>query len=91
MDVAARNLVLLITEYFGLPFIAPVPPIKGVVDVTWGALNLRDKPSTTGNVIALLADGAEGTIINQWQDWFLIEVQGNTGYVSKDYITLVED
>ncbi len=91
LDAAARNLVLSITEFFGLPFLAPVPSQKGVVNVTWGYLNLRDQPSQEGKIIAQLADGAPITIINQWQDWYLVEVGGHTGYVWKDYVTLLPE
>lgn len=90
LEVSARNLVLSITDYFDLPFLAPVPPEKGVVDVTWGYLNLRDKPSTKGKIIAQLPDGLGITILNQWQDWFLAQYQNHIGYVNKEYVTILK-
>lgn len=91
LDQIARNLVLSITEFFDLPFLAPVPPRKGVVDVTYGLLNMRDKPSLEGEIIAQLPDGLPITLINQWQSWYLAEYQGKTGYVSQDYVTLLSE
>lgn len=89
LEGAARNLVLSITEYFDLPFLAPMPPRKGVVDVTWGYLNLREGPSTQRTIVAQLPDGLPITITNQWQDWFLVEYQQLVGWVNKDYVTLL--
>lgn len=91
IESSARNLVLSITEFFELPFLAPVPARKAVVDVTWGYLNLREKPSRTSDIIAPIVDATPITIINQWQDWYLVEVQGNIGYVSQDYVTILSE
>lgn len=91
LDSSARNLVLSITEFFDLPFLSPIPPRKAVVDVTWGYLNFRDKPSAQGNIVGHIVDGTELTIINQWQDWYLVDVQGNIGYINQDYVTIVTD
>lgn len=89
LEAAARNLVLSITEYFGLPFLAPAAPRQGMVDVTWGYLNLRDRPSTQGTVLVQIPDGTPLTIRNQWQDWYLVDYQSHTGYVKGDFLTLL--
>lgn len=89
LDVSARNLVLSITEYFGVPFLGPEPEKQGIVDVTWGYLNLRDQPDINAQIIAKMPDGAPVTIVNQFQDWFLVEYEGQTGYASRDYITQI--
>lgn len=89
LELAARNLVLSISEFFEIPFLAPIPLRQGVVDVSWGALNLREKPDPKGKIIAQLPDGLAVKVINQWQDWFLISVQDKIGYVSRDFITIL--
>lgn len=91
LEQAARNLVLSITEFFGLPFLAPIPLGKAVVDVTYGALNLRSEPSLEGEILAQLPDGLVITVINQWQDWYLVDYQGKKGYVSRDYVTILSE
>lgn len=91
LDAAARNLVLSITEYFCLPFLTPIPPRTGMVDVTWGYLNLRERPDTTSKILAQLPDGLTIKIINHWQDWFLIQYKDFIGYVNKDYVTLLSN
>ena len=47
LDEIARNLVLSVTEFFGLPFLTPIPARSGMVDVNWGSLNIRSRPSLT--------------------------------------------
>lgn len=89
LDLIARNLVLSTTEFFGLPLLAPVPQRSGRVDISFGALNLREKPSTTANILSQLPDNTPLTIINQWQNWYLVSESGNIGYVQQDYVTLV--
>lgn len=89
LESAAKNMVLSITEYFCLPFLAPVPKSYGVVDVTWGYLNMRERPTTESPVVAQLPDGLTLEILNTWQDWFLVRYQDVTGYVRQDYVTLL--
>lgn len=89
LDAIARNIVLSLTEYFGIPFLEPVPSRQGVVDVDWGYLNIRSRPSTSAPVIARAYDGARLTVLNQYQNWYLVSLDGQTGYASRDFITLV--
>jgi len=89
LDAIARNIVLSLTEYFGIPFLTPVPPRQGIVDVSWGYLNIRARPNTSAPIIARAYDGARLTVINQWQGWYLVSFDGAVGYASSDFITLV--
>ena len=86
----ARAIVLALTEYFDIPFFSPGNPRRqGVVDVDWGYLNIRSRPSTSAPVIAKAYDGARLTILNQWQGWYLVSFDGAEGYASSDFITLL--
>lgn len=89
LDAIARNLVLSLTEYFGIPFLEPRSPRSAVVDVNWGYLNIRSRPSTSAPVIARAYDGAALTVINQWQGWYLVQFDNVVGYASSDFITLI--
>ncbi len=89
INLIARNLVLSLTEYFGLPFLDPQPPRAAVVDVSFGSLNIRDKPNRFAAVIANAYDGASLTVVNQWQGWDLVQFQNVLGWASSDYITLL--
>ena len=82
--------MLALTEYFGIPFLAPGgSPRQGVVDVDWGYLNIRSRPSTSAPVIAKAYDGARLTILNQWEGWYLVSFDGAEGYANSDFITLL--
>lgn len=88
LDEIARVLVLALTEYFGIPFLTPVPARSGTVDVNWGALNIRSRPDLQASILAQAPDGAPLTIINQWQNWYLVNYNGTIGYASRDFVTL---
>lgn len=86
IDAIARNLVLSITEYFRIPFLTPRPEVQAQVMVDWGRLNIRSRPSLDAAVIAQAYNGAPITVLNQWQDWYLVRYNGITGYASRQYI-----
>jgi len=89
LDAAARNIVLSLTEYFGIPFLTPQPPRRGVVDVSWGYLNIRSRPDTSAPVVARAYDGAPVTVLNDYNDWYLVRFGDVVGYANSDFITLV--
>lgn len=89
LDLIARNLVLSTTQFFSVPFLTPIPSRRGVVDLSFGTLNLRERPTTTARILVALPDGVPLTIINQWQDWYLVNYSGTIGYVKQNYITLI--
>lgn len=89
LDEIARNIVLSLTEYFGIPFLYPTSQRRGVVDVSWGYLNIRSRPSTSAPVVARAYDGAQLIILNQYQNWYLVSFDGTEGYANRDFITLI--
>lgn len=89
LDLVARNIVLSLTEFFGLPFLEPQTPRPAVVDVSWGYLNIRDRPNTSAPVVARAYDGARLTVLNQWQGWYLVRFQDVLGWASGNFITLL--
>ena len=82
----AQNLVLSLTEYFGLPFIWPIDPMDGTVNVAYGTLNLRSRPSHTSSVLADLPNGAQVRIYGQWQGWYVVHYGDLVGYAAAAYI-----
>lgn len=89
LEFIARNLVLSLTEYFGLPFLEPRSPRRAVVDVNWGTLNIRDRPNTSASVLASVQDGTALTVINEWQGWYLVQLNGILGWASRNFVTLL--
>jgi len=89
LDSIARNLVLSLTEYFGLPYLTPQQPQPAFVDVQWGNLNIRHRPNTSASIIARAYDGAGLTVINEWQGWYLVQFNGILGWANGNFITLL--
>ena len=89
IDTTARSIALSLTEYFGLPFLPPQAYRRGGVDVNWGSLNIRDKPSTDSYVVTRAPDGAQLTIINQYQNWYVVRYDGIVGWANASFVTLV--
>lgn len=84
----ARNIVLSLTEYFGIPFIEPSPARQATADLSSGYLNIRSRPAYDAPVVATAADGEPLTVLGAWNGWFLVRRGGDTGYVRSEYITL---
>lgn len=59
--------------------------------VTTSDLRLRKENSTTSSIIALLDENDEVEIISEDGDWYKVKVDGNVGYVNKQYIKLKEN
>lgn len=61
------------------------------VKIATETLNLREKPSTTSEVVAMLSEGIECDIIGESGDWYKVKYKSYTGYVSKEYVKKMED
>ena len=85
-DAIAQQLARAITRFFGLPFIYPMDPIPGQVAVSYGTLNLRSYPSSSGKVLYNLPNGAQVTVYGEWQGWYVVHYQNYVGYAAAAYI-----
>ncbi len=88
IDAIARNLVLSLTEYFGIPFVEPIPIRRGTVNVSSGTLNLRARPNTGSRIIASMPNGAELTVVGQWQGWYVVNYRGLVGYALAQFVKI---
>ena len=82
----AEVIALSLTEYFGIPFVTPMTPWIGIVNVSHGTLNLRTYPSSAASLAADLPAGAEIMVYGQYDDWYIVQYRGRTGYASARYI-----
>lgn len=82
----ARNLVLSLTEYFDIPFFERTLERTGTVDVSYGVLNIRSRPSRSAPIVARAPDGAPLSIRNEFDDWYLVEYNGTVGYVAEEFV-----
>ena len=53
------------------------------------SLNMRTKPSTNASIIIKLAKGIEVNVISEQNGWSLVKVYGKEGYVSSEYLSIV--
>lgn len=81
-----RNLALSVADYFGVPFVEPLPFAVGTVSVTSGNLNVRNQPNTNSQVIGKLQNGDRVNIIERINNWFKISNENLSGYVNSRYI-----
>ncbi|MCC8122910.1 MAG: N-acetylmuramoyl-L-alanine amidase [Oscillospiraceae bacterium] len=89
LQPAARGIAMAVAEYFGVPFLEPGIAHPAVVDINWGYLNIRDRPSANAAVLARAFDGANLTVLNQWQNWYVVQLDQLVGWANADYITLI--
>ena len=87
MDAIAQNLVLSLTEFFGLPFIWPMMPFTGTVDIAYGTLNLRSYPAPTGTVLTGIPAGTAVRVYGQWEGWYVVHYGDYVGYAAAAYIS----
>ncbi|MGN1098691.1 MAG: N-acetylmuramoyl-L-alanine amidase [Clostridia bacterium] len=86
IEPIARNLVLSITQYFGLPFIEATPPREAMVRTSYGNLNLRAKPDLNAAIIARMPNGTRVTVLGEWQGWDVVRYGNNVGYADGRYL-----
>lgn len=54
-------------------------------------LNLRESPSTSSKIVTVLPENASFEILGEDGDWYKINYQDYTGYVSKQYVSVSEN
>lgn len=59
------------------------------VDTT--TLFVREKPSTESTILTYVGQGEEFHVLKETKDWVKIEIDQDTGYVSKDYVKVSYD
>ncbi|MEB6548653.1 SH3 domain-containing protein [Heyndrickxia sporothermodurans] len=65
----------------------PTKTVTKYVEVDAGStLNMRNKASTSGAIVAKLKKGIEVTVLSESNGWSKITVNGKTGYVSSQYL-----
>ena len=88
IPVIARNLVLSLTEYFGIPFFERQENLSGTVNVAFGVLNIRARPALDAPILARAPKGAPLLIRNRFNEWYLVEYGNTIGYAAEDYVRL---
>lgn len=67
-------------------------PVKATkVKVTTDSLNLREKASTSSDVLIAISENEECEVIGEEEDWYQVKYESYTGYVSKEYVKEVTE
>ena len=88
LNLIAKNMVMSLTEYFGISFIEPQIIRYGIVTTSSGPLNLRSKPDINSEILTQIPRGTNIEILGQFQDWYVVNYNGTEGYASSKYITI---
>ena len=86
IDAIAQNIVLSLTEYFGIPFNTPQPIFTTYVATMGGNLNIRYTPSYSGKIIGRIPNGSEVIVYASLPEWSLVGYNGQIGYVNNRYL-----
>lgn len=86
LDALAAVLSLSVAEYFGVPFLMPSEPVRAVVRLESGFLNLRSLPSTDAPVLAQMSNGQGILILGQSDGWYTVNYNGLIGFARSEYI-----
>ena len=67
-------------------------PLKLYAEVTSNRnLNLRKEPNTTSEVLTSLPKGTKAEVIEELDGWFKVIYNGQEGYISSDFVKIVEE
>lgn len=84
----ARVLALSLTQYFGIPFVEPNTVPRGTLTTDGFSVNIRSQPNFSAPAVAVVPNGASMLITGQEGDWYVVDYEGNVGYIYSGYITL---
>lgn len=86
VEAIAQNLVLSLTEYFGIPFNYPQPIYVTTVATRGSNLNVRYMPSVTASIVGSIPNGSEVTVYATLPDWSLVGYNQTVGYVRNSFL-----
>lgn len=86
VNAIAENLVLSLTEYFGIPFNYPQPIYVATVATRGSNLNVRYNPSISSPVVGSIPNGSEVTVYANLPDWSLVGYNQTVGYVRNVFL-----
>ena len=89
LDAIAWAVADGIVRYFGLPLAQPQAPRSARVNVSFGTLNLRSRPSLNSTILASLPDGAPLTVVGTLEGWYVVRYGSLTGYAASAFVAII--
>ena len=84
----ARALAQATAEALNVPFISPAPEVteSAVLSTPGFSVNLRAQPQWQSPVLAVIPNRSQLELLDEENGWYLVRVNGMTGYVNGQYI-----
>lgn len=82
----SQNIIMSLTEYFGLPFCPGIKPLKGIAKFD---SDIFSKPNIKSKIIGFIAKNKRTKIAGQWEDWYIIGKNFDLGYIPSKYINVL--
>lgn len=89
IDAMAESIVLSLTEYFGIPFFSSTSPLSGEISIVSGVVEVYHRPDPNSAIVAQLYNGAQVTVLNEYNGWYLIQFGKQVGYLSAEFVDLL--
>ncbi len=87
IDEIAKNLVLSLTDYFGIPFVLPDENQTVTVNTPRGGnLNIREAPDINSQIIGKAPNNSVLTVLRRVEGWTQVSFNGIIGYVNNNFI-----
>ncbi len=86
INAIAENLVLSLTEYFGIPFNYPQPIYTASVATRGSNLNVRYTPNLNASIVGSIPNGSEVVVYANLPDWSLVGFNQTVGYVRSSFL-----
>lgn len=92
MKTLAKAGFLCMSAFFATTFINNLTPATNTYAATTTkyttvSLNFREEPSTSAEVISTFSAGQKITVVSETDEWCTVTYEGDTGYVSKEYVS----
>ena len=81
----AKNIVMSLSEYFGLPFTACAKNKTGITNTD---VNVFKRPSTDSDIKGNIEANTKVKILGMWEMWYIVGQNGNIGYVQSKFINV---
>ena len=90
MSLIKKTICVLISVAIMLFIIASTVK-AATVEITTETLNLRKEATTESDIVAQISIGEECELLGEEGDWYRVQYNDYTGYISKEYAEVVND
>ncbi len=85
-DEISQNIIMSLTQYFGLPFAICMKPINGFFKFD---ANIFERPNLKSNIIGFAPRNKKVQVVGQWEDWYIIGKNYDLGYTPCKFIEII--